>query len=394
MNTIENDKNLMTINEGRVSITVPHFEKVSAKALVFYNPVMELNRDISIIALQTFRETQDEDINICDAFGGTGIRGIRYSRELSGVQNVVINDLNPLAVQFTKENILKNGSSNVNVFKEDANILLRKCRGKFHVVDIDPFGTPSPFIESAAISAKAGGMLCVTATDTSALCGTYKEPCIRKYNSMPLKTEYCHENGLRILAGFIALTSAKYKKFIDLKFSHSTEHYMRIYLTLGKGAKKTDLSLKNIGYIAHCPKCLYRRLIYGITPQIPSECPQCGETLKVGGPLWLGKLLDTDFILKMMKILPSLHIKKGKDAVKLLKRCYEESKGPATFYDLHKISKKLKISAPPLNEVLITLKKEKYFASRTHIKPTGIKTDAPLEKVEEIIHNLITHNKS
>ena len=139
MNTIENDKNLMTINEGRVSITVPHFEKVSAKALVFYNPVMELNRDISIIALQTFRETQDEDINICDAFGGTGIRGIRYSRELSGVQNVVINDLNPLAVQFTKENILKNGSSNVNVFKEDANILLRKCRGKFHVVDIDPF---------------------------------------------------------------------------------------------------------------------------------------------------------------------------------------------------------------------------------------------------------------
>ena len=94
MNTIENDKNLMTINEGRVSITVPHFEKVSAKALVFYNPVMELNRDISIIALQTFRETQDEDINICDAFGGTGIRGIRYSRELSGVQNVVINDLN------------------------------------------------------------------------------------------------------------------------------------------------------------------------------------------------------------------------------------------------------------------------------------------------------------
>ena len=61
---------------------------------------------------------------------------------------------------------------------------------------------------------------------------------------------------------------------------------------------------------------------------------------------------------------------------------------------IHQISKKLKISAPPLNEVLITLKKEKYFASRTHIKPTGIKTDAPLEKVEEIIHNLITHNKS
>ena len=133
MNTIENDKKLITINEGRVNIIVPHFEKVSAKALVFYNPVMELNRDLSVIALQTFRETQVEDISICDSFGGTGIRGIRYGREISGVQNVVINDLNPLAVQFTKENILKNGLGNVNVFKEDANILMRKCRGKFHV---------------------------------------------------------------------------------------------------------------------------------------------------------------------------------------------------------------------------------------------------------------------
>jgi tRNA (guanine26-N2/guanine27-N2)-dimethyltransferase len=388
MNTIENDQSQITLNEGRVSITVPHFDKVSAKALVFYNPVMELNRDLSVIALQTFRDSWDEDISICDAFGGTGIRGIRYSREIEGVQNVVINDLNPLAVQFTKENILKNGLDNVKVFKEDANILLRKCRGKFHVVDIDPFGTPSPFIESAAISIKAGGMLCITATDTSALCGTYEEPCIRKYSSMPLKTEYCHENGLRILAGFIARTFAKYKKFIVLKFSHSTEHYMRLYLTIGKGAKKTDNSLKNMGYIAHCPKCLYRRLIYGIAPSIPSKCPLCGETFQVGGPLWLGSMLDTDFIVNMMKILPSLPLKKDKESIKLLRRCYEESKGPATFYDLHRISKKLKISAPPLNEVLGKLKEEDYFASRTHIKPTGIKTDASLEILEEIILNL------
>jgi len=126
------------------------------------------------------------------------------------------------------------------------------------VVDIDPFGTPSPFIESAATSLKEGGLLCVTATDTSALCGTYKEPCIRKYGAMPLKTEYCHENGLRILAGFISRTFAKYKKYTTPVFSHSTEHYLRIYLEVGKGAKRTDDSLKNLGYIAHCPICLHR----------------------------------------------------------------------------------------------------------------------------------------
>ena len=388
--TEENKENpgQITVNEGRATIKVPYFEKVSAKAPVFYNPVMELNRDISVIALQAFRNSQHQDLSICDAFGGTGIRGIRYSLEIEGVESVVINDLNPLAVQFADENIRKNGLGNVRVCREDANILMRSCRGKFDVVDVDPFGTPATYIESAAISLKAGGMLCVTATDTSSLCGTYKEPCIRKYGSMPLKTEYCHEVGLRILAGFISRTFSKYKKFITLKFSHSSEHYLRIYLTVGKGAKKTDASLKNQGYIAHCPKCLYRMSAPGITPHIPSTCPQCGGTFQIGGPLWLGNLLDTEFIEDLMNLLPTLPLKKDKETLKLLERCYEESTGPATFYDLHQISKKLKISAPPINQVLIKLEEEGYFASRTHFKPTGIKTDAPLEVIDRTVLNL------
>lgn len=378
----------VTVNEGMVRIKIPLFEKVSAKAPVFYNPVMEFNRDLSVVALQVFREKQDEDINICDAFGGSGIRGIRYAREIDGVENVVINDLNPLAVQFAEENIVENGLDNLRVCRQDANILLRKCRGKFHVVDIDPFGTPSPYLESAAISLKSGGMVCVTATDTSALCGTYKEPCIRKYGSMPLKTEYCHENGLRILIGFISRTFAKYKKFVIPLFSHSTEHYLRLYLTIGKGAKKADESLKNLGYIAHCYQCLYRTILPGIVPQIPLECPICGGAFTTGGPLWLGNLLETDFVGEMIKQLPSIPIKNDEKAIKLLKTCYEESLGPPTFYDLHKICKNLKISAPPINDVLEKLQENGYFASRTHIKPTGIKTDTPLEILKEIVLNL------
>jgi len=152
--------NKITVDEGQVKVEIPVYDKVSAKAPVFYNPVMELNRDLSVIALQVYQEKQGRDIRICDAFGGSGIRGIRYSKEISGVECVVVNDLNPLAVEFTKENIRKNGVENVRASKEDANILLRQCRGKFDVVDIDPFGTPSPFVESAATSLKAGGLLC------------------------------------------------------------------------------------------------------------------------------------------------------------------------------------------------------------------------------------------
>ena len=383
--------NTRTVYEGRVNIEIPHFEKVSSKAPVFYNPVMELNRDLSVISLQVYCDNREADIRICDAFGGSGIRGIRYAREIKGVKDVVITDLNPLAVEFTRTNIENNRLENVRVCLEDANILLRRCRGKFDVVDVDPFGTPSPYVESAATGLKSGGLLCVTATDTSALCGTYKEPCIRKYSSVPLKTEYCHENGLRILAGFVARTFAKYKKFTTPVFSHSTEHYLRLYLEVGKGAKETDQSLKNMGYIVHCPKCLYRMTLPGIAPQIPEDCPNCQEKMKAAGPLWLGILQNQEHIKRMLDLLSSTSIGTYNQAVKLLERCYEESSGPATFYDLHRICKLLKISAPPLVDVLDELVRRGYFASRTHVKPTGIKTDAPVHEVKEIILSL-KHN--
>jgi tRNA (guanine26-N2/guanine27-N2)-dimethyltransferase len=48
----------------------------------------------------------------------------------------------------------------------------------------------------------------------------------------------------------------------------------------------------------------------------------------------------------------------------------------------------LKISAPSLTSILKELKKAGYFASRTHIKPTGIKTNAPLEEIKNIILSL------
>lgn len=376
---------IKNIHEGLVRIKTPEFEKVSSKAPVFYNPVMELNRDLSVLAIKAYQKKLGHEISICDAFGGSGIRGVRYAKEIDEVSKVVITDINPLAIQYANENIEMNGLDNVKVYKEDANILLRKCRGKFDIVDIDPFGTPSPYIESAAISLKAGGMICATATDTSALCGTYKEPCIRKYSAMPLKTEYCHEVGIRILAGFIARTFSKYKKCIEVKFSHSSEHYMRIYAVIKKGAKITDESLKNLGYILHCKKCLNRIIVQGIAPKMPPNCPVCGENFNIGGPLWCGEIQNESFIKDMLDAIENTKINQEQKALKLLNRTYEEANAPETFYDLHEICRNLKISAPRMDDVFESLKKKGYFVSRTHFKPVGIKTDAPLNVLKEIV---------
>ena len=380
------------IEEGLTKIEFPEFEKVSSDAPVFYNPHMELNRDLSILAIQVFQKQQERELNICDLFGGSGIRGIRYKNEIDGIGEVSINDISETANHYERHNIELNNLEDVNVYQHDASMFLRMKRGEFDVIDIDPFGTPSPFLDSAGYCARRNSLLCVTATDTSALCGTYPEPCIRKYNSKPYKSEYCHENGIRILAGFVALTLSKYGKYIEIKMSHSTEHYMRLYIEVKKGPTKTDKSLKNIGYISHCKNCLHRQTTNGLASSIEEVCPFCGEKLVHAGPLWLGNIQDGEFIQKMIDECEHKKINTEKEALKLLNKCLIESEAPATFFDVHSICKSLKISAPKFDSVIDAIKEEGFTAIKTHYNPLGIKSDATIDDIKKILLNLIEKN--
>ena len=173
-----------------------------------------------------------------------------------------------------------------------------------------------------------------------------------------------------------------------MKLSHSTEHYMRLYLYIKKGSKKTDKSLTKIGYISHCKNCLHRQTSEGLASPIDDICPVCGEKMVHAGPLWLGELQDKDFIEKM--ILQSEHkkINTKKEALKLLNSCLLEANAPPTFFDVHKICKSLKVSAPKLDLIFDELKKEGHIAVKTHYNPLGIKTDAPLKIIKQILIKL------
>lgn len=376
------------VEEGLVKIQVPDFEKVSSEAPVFYNPVMELNRDISVVVINQYQKDVDHEISICDAFGGTGIRAIRYSKEVNNVESVFVCDVNPLAIEQTKKNIELNEVSNIEVHKNDANVLLQSNKGLFDVVDIDPFGTPAMFLQATSANIRPGGLICISATDTSALCGTYHDPCLRKYGAEPQKTEYCHENGIRILIAAIARNLAVNQKYMEVLFSHSTEHYMRIYAIVKRGAKKTNESLDKIGFIAHCPKCLFRKTIHGYAPSIEKECPDCGHKFDIAGPLWLGDISNKEFISKMIEMAETLELNKKEQLIELFEKCHAESEGPITFYDIHKLCKKLKISAPKINDVIDEIKSRGYFISRTHFKLTGLRTDIPLDELKSIIVEL------
>lgn len=380
------------ITEGAVKLEVPELSQFRTRAgdyapsltRVFYNPRMELCRDISVSAVQALANELDS-IRICDPLAGVGARGIRYAKEVSRVEKVIVNDYSREAVEIIKRNIELNGLGNIEVCNEDANVLLcSHRRERFRFIDIDPFGSPAPFIDAACAALARDGMLALTATDTAPLSGAHPRACLRRYGARPLRTEYCHELGMRILIGFAQRVAGKHELALAPVFVHSTEHYFRVYLRACKGAKRTDEILAQQGHVSHCRACGSRVLTHGIAVELPRVC-ECGERLEHAGPMWLGRLMDKEFINKVSADLVNRNFKLGRQELVLLNRCAEEADGPPTFYDVHEMASRAGVSAPKLVKVIAELRKMGFTVSRTHFSDVGLRTDAPADEFMRVL---------
>lgn len=376
------------ITEGATKLEVPELERFRTPAgdyapsltRVFYNPLMELCRDISVSATQVLAEGLG-GLRICDPLAGVGARGLRYAKEVEGVSSVVLNDRSSEAVELIRRNAELNGLARlVEVRNEDANALLWSHRPRFHIVDLDPFGSPAPFVDAACAALVDGGALMLTATDTAPLCGTHIRACLRRYGARPLRTEYCHELGIRILVGFCQRVGGRHELALTPLLAHSTLHYFRVYLRARAGARASDDVLVQQGYVSHCHACGRRAISRGIAAELPSTC-ECGGKFAHAGPLWLGQLVDKAFVQRVIADLLGRNFKLGHSALTLLNRCVEEADGPPTFYDVHKVAKRAVASPPKIADFIAELRGQGYFASRTHFSPTGLRTDAPLDEM-------------
>merc|ERR1712137_548599 len=101
---------------------------------------------------------------------------------------------------------------------------------RYHVIDIDPYGTPSIFLNAALQAVTEGGMLCVTATDMPVLCGKYPETCFAKYGATNLKGANCHEVALRVLLGCIERHATQFKRYVVPLVSLSVDYYVRVFV--------------------------------------------------------------------------------------------------------------------------------------------------------------------
>lgn len=288
-------------------------------------------------------------ITILEALSATGLRSIRYAKEIPDVKVVLANDLSASACEAMRQNVALNGVGEptpvaegetpaetidlgrrekcegyVKVNEGDACTLMymhRAPKDRVAVVDLDPYGTAAPFIDAAMGCIEDGGLLAVTCTDLAVLAGSnYPEKCFSNYGGVCANSEYSHEVALRLVLNSLAQAAARYGRTITPLLSFSIDFYVRLFVRIDTKPIEVKKLASQTGLAYVCRFCQtpvlqpFGRVIEktsskgNVNPiyrssQGPTSqgCEECGSPQHVAGPMWLGPIQDSEFAERVLK---------------------------------------------------------------------------------------------
>ncbi|MHA1596575.1 MAG: tRNA (guanine(10)-N(2))-dimethyltransferase [Candidatus Asgardarchaeia archaeon] len=378
-----------TLIEGMVSIRVPLSNKLSKKMEVFYNPEKRFDRDLSVELLRVWASKKKE-VSVCDLLSGTGIRGLRYAVEVKNTSFIVMNDLNAKAYETIKKNVEMNrekiDGKEVLVENMDANKFLLSKDLIYDVIDVDPFGTPLPFIESSISRLRFGGLLMVTATDTAPLSGRYPFKCFARYFSNSGRCEFYPEMAMRILVKRIVEKGSEKGCAMVPILVYWGGNYIRAFFVKSRKSKLKSL-LSNVGYLYNCRKCL-RKELSKFNETMEMRCPSCMGRRTLFGPLYLGRMLDREMAEGILSNTKNVRIKSLITTLIL-----EDELNVPFFYTTDSIASKLSIDEPKIELLIEKMRKSGLRAVRVHSLPKGFKVDASIEEVKRLFIDTVVNKR-
>ena len=380
--------------EGKTRLLVPASSlsgKVPPKVPAFFNPSAKLNRDISVLVYKTFvPEIKKNPKTFGDPFGGIGARALRVAVEVPELEQIYINDINSVAIDAAKK------AAEINLVTQKCTFTTQDVVGfltshdsktyeRFSIVDLDPFGSPSAYMDCLLRSVNKGGMVSITATDTAVLCGVHPQVCMRKYYGKPINNNYARETALRLIVSLTALIAARLDLVVRPIFVHANLHYLRAYLTVSVSRREANSVFKDIGYLRDCMNCGNRNAIAEYNKGEP--CELCRSTYRFAGYLWITRLFDKDFLKKMSYLLDTdddVAAQMG-SLNNILFTCIDELDDIPFYFLSDEIASRLRTNPNPLQKIIEQLRSIGYRASRTSLDPNGFKTDARIDKILDLL---------
>lgn len=278
---------------------------------------------------------------ILDALSATGLRAIRYAKEIPETTMVIANDISPQATASIRLNISHNEvSDKVNVLTGDARAHMyhvaaptqsapKKGEGRlYEVIDLDPYGTAVPLLDAAVRALVDGGLLCVTCTDAAVFASAgYLEKTFAQYGGIPWKGGQCHEAGLRLVLQAMAVCAARYGISVEPLLSLSIDFYVRVFVRIHRSPAQVKFLAGKSMIVYHCDMgCgawetqflaqtrtqtakngnVVHKFGLAQAPSTSPFCEHCGFKTHLVGPMWGGPLHNPFFIRRILDALPSL----------------------------------------------------------------------------------------
>lgn len=437
------------MKEGKAAILFPSANEV------FYNPVQEFNRDLTcavvtefarevlaqrgvkvevsgerervVVSLseeQTGADEQEKNgsqevtetakvgekcergLRVLEGLAASGLRSVRFALEVPGLNSVTANDFSTKAAALIERNAHYNKVSHlVEASCKDASLLMYEKRGRnerFDVIDLDPYGSPSPFVDAAVQAVTEGGLLCITCTDMAVMAGNSGETCYSKYGSVSIKSKYCHEMALRIILHSLDQRAGVYQRYIQPLLSVSVDFYIRVFVRVFTGQATVKNSASKQALIYNCVGCgsfhlqrMGRRTSNGkhmkysaaTGPPVGPECEHCGHRHQLGGPIWAEPLHDRPFVQKVLAAVSGNPSRFGtsRRIEGILSMVTEELEEVPLYYAVDSLSSTVHCNTPPLLQFRSALLHAGYSVSLSHACKNAIKTDAPPNVIWDIM---------
>ncbi|CAN1124937.1 Probable tRNA (guanine(26)-N(2))-dimethyltransferase 1 [Linum perenne] len=241
-----------------------------------------------------------------------------------------------------------------------------------------------------------------TATDMAVLCGGNGEVCYSKYGSYPLRGKYCHEMALRILLASIESHANRYKRYIVPVLSVQMDFYVRVFVRVYTSASAMKNTPLKLSYVYQCTGCdsfhlqpIGRtiaknnsvRYLPGFGPAVPQDCSDCGKKFNMGGPIWSAPIHDTEWVTSILEDVKSIKDRyPAFDRISaVLTTISEELPDVPLFLSLHNLCGTLKCTSPSAVIFRSAVINAGYRISGTHVNPLGLKSDAPMDVIWDIM---------
>lgn len=372
------------VTEGATRLLVPpghtlHGPAPRAKAAgTFYNQAMALGRDISVLYMAA--RHQGSEVRAVDALSGTGARGVRWVVE-AGLRQVTLNDRSAEACGTIRANLERNAAE-AEVLQRDVHVLL--AEQSYQHIELDPYGSPAPFLDAAFRNLGRRAAVSFTATDAATLCGATKRVCERRYQAKPTRTaDLTHEAALRILLGHAVREAAKHDHAALPVLAYAREHYFRCYVETRRSAHLADAQRAQLRWLLECDACMHRAFA-----DAPGPCAACGQGARASGPMWAGPLFDRDLLAAMQKAREGRTLARPRAVERDLGMWQEEASAGGLPHDTHALAKREGVpEGAPVELVIEHLRAQGHAAARSHLAGMFLRTPAPARDVIAAVHS-------